>query len=80
MWLGFVRKADNKFYWIDDTPLAGQYSPWESGEPNNAHPGENCSNMFGIGIGQGKWNDLWCDLKESQMKYAPSVLCQKRSK
>ncbi|XP_078356757.1 perlucin-like protein isoform X1 [Oculina patagonica] len=80
VWLGFIRKADNKFYWIDDTPLAGQYSQWGSGNPNNAHPGENCGNIFGIGIGEGKWNDLWCDLKESQLKLAPSVLCQKKSK
>ena len=80
VWLGFIRKADNKFYWIDDTPLAGQYSPWGSGEPNNFHPGEKCSNVFGTGSKQGKWNDLPCDMKESQLKIAPSVLCQRKSK
>ena len=80
VWLGFIRKAGNKFYWIDNTPLAGKYSPWSSGEPNNyqnnGQGNENCGNMFN----NGKWNDLWCNLKESQLKDAPSVLCQKKSK
>jgi len=34
-WLGFVRKADSKFYWIDDTPLARGYTTWASGGPKN---------------------------------------------
>ena len=79
VWLGFIRKYDKKFYWIDDTPLAGHYSPWGSGEPNNPKS-EYCSNMFGTGNRQGKWNDLWCSLTEAQLKYAPSILCQKKLK
>ena len=84
VWLGSIRKADYKFYWIDDTPLEGQFSEWTSGEPNN-HQGnglgdENCVNMFGTGVRQGKWNDLWCNLKEWQLKNAPTVLCQKKAK
>lgn len=78
VWLGFIRKSDKKFYGIDDTPLAGHYSPWASGQPN--HPNsEYCSNMFGTGSEQGKWNDLWCSLTEAQLKYAPSILCQKKN-
>jgi len=78
VWLGFTRKSDNKFYWFDDTPLAGHYSPFASGEPNNAgQDNEDCSNMHGTGSGE--WNDLWCSLKEAQLKYAPSILCQKKS-
>ena len=30
--LGSYRNTDNVFYWIDDTPLAEQYSAWKSGE------------------------------------------------
>ncbi len=80
VWLGFIRKADNKFYWIDDTPLAGQYSAWGSGEPNTLS--EKCGCMFGATNPryQGKWNDLACDVKESHLKHAPSVLCKKKSK
>ncbi|XP_020627752.1 macrophage mannose receptor 1-like, partial [Orbicella faveolata] len=79
VWLGFIRKSDSKFYWIDNTPLKGHYSPWGSGEPNNANNNEYCSSMFGKGGRAGKWNDLWCSLKESQLKDAPSILCQKKA-
>ena len=79
VWLGFTRKSDDKFYWIDNTPLEGHYSPWASGEPDNSNDNEHCGNMFGGEVSGGKWNDLWCSLKESQLKYAPSTLCQKQS-
>ena len=78
VWLGFTRKSDKKYYWIDDTPLEGHYSSWLIGEPNSPNI-EFCSSMFGKGRGQGKWNDLSCSLKEAQLKYAPSILCQKKS-
>ena len=78
VWLGLYRKADKKFYWIDDTPLAGQYSDWGRGEPNDPAK-EKCGNMFGTGSGQGKWNDLRCDVSQADLKYAPSILCQKKS-
>ena len=39
-WLGLYRKADTKFYWVDDAPLEGQYSAWMSGEPNDVQ--EKC--------------------------------------
>ena len=46
-WIGLYRKVDNMFYWIDDTPLAGQYSAWDSGEPNNdQNRGENCVHTY----------------------------------
>ena len=79
VWLGLNRKSDNKFYWIDGTPLKGNYSPWGSGEPNNMYNNEYCSNMFGTRSRAGKWNDLWCTLKENQLKYSPSILCQKKA-
>ena len=78
VWLGFVRKADNKFYWIDDTPLARGYTAWTSGEPNNVS--EKCGNMFGTPHRHGgKWNDIPCDIDPaSQWKYAQVILCRKK--
>lgn len=63
LWLGLYQKADDKYYWIDGTPLAGRYSKWLSGEPN--HPGkERCINMYGT-VGHGNWNDLSCEVKRT---------------
>ena len=78
VWLGFVRKADNKFYWIDDTPLAKGYTAWARGEPNNVS--EKCGNMFGLSNSRaGKWNDLSCDVDLAKhWKYAPVILCKKK--
>ena len=76
-WLGFVRKADNKFYWIDDTPLAKGYTAWSSGEPSSLK--EKCGNMFGAGSAPGKWNDLLCDVNPVHLKYAPVILCEKKA-
>ena len=78
VWLGFVRKADNKFYWIDDTPLAKGYTAWASRQPDNSGGNEKCGNMFGStkGVG-GKWNDLPCDVTR-YWKYAPVILCKKK--
>jgi len=77
LWLGLRRKSDKKFYWIDDTPMTGHYSAWGSGEPGSPNS-EYCSNMFGTGSRQGKWNDLSCSLKEAHLKHVPSILCQKK--
>ena len=80
VWLGFVRKADNKFYWIDDTPLAKGYTAWGSGEPNNGDGNEKCGTMFGLANSYGgKWNDLSCDVDLAKAwKYAPVILCKKK--
>ena len=77
-WLGFVRKADTKFYWLDGTPLTRGYVPWGSGEPNNSQGKENCGNMFGAEKRGGKWNDLQCD-SFGLLKLAPVILCQKKA-
>ena len=78
VWLGFVRKADNKFYWIDDTPLAKGYTAWARGEPN--HVSEKCGHIFGSPHPHGgKWNDITCDINPaSRWKYAPVILCKKK--
>ncbi|CAH3017741.1 unnamed protein product [Porites evermanni] len=77
VWLGFVREADNKFYWINDTPLAKGYTAWASRQPDNVS--EKCGNMFGSAKGAGgKWNDLSCDLDPANhWKVAPVILCKK---
>ncbi|KAL9965175.1 hypothetical protein ACROYT_G028938 [Oculina patagonica] len=74
-WIGLNRKADTRFYWIDDTPLEGQYSAWASGEPNYLH--EKCVHTFNELHRVGKWNDNRCDLSEAQRWTAPVILCQK---
>ena len=83
VWLGFVRKADNKFYWIDGTAMAKGYTAWGRGEPNNAFfdgSNENCGNMFGKEHRRGKWNDLACSLPAGKyLKYTPVILCKKKA-
>ena len=73
VWLGLHRKADYKFYWIDDTLLAG-YSNWNTGEPNNV--AEKCGHMYSRGA-KGKWNDGPCTITNAYAKKASVVLCQK---
>ena len=76
-WLGLYRKADTKFYWIDNTPLEGRYSAWASGEPNYHH--EKCAHVYAEGSDQGEWNDISCNINAKSLNYAPVVLCQKAS-
>ena len=44
VWIGLYRKPDNEFYWIDDTPVTGQFSAWAKGEPNSGQ--EKCANIY----------------------------------
>ncbi|XP_068683669.1 perlucin-like protein [Montipora foliosa] len=75
-WLGLHRKADNKFYWVDDTPLTG-YTQWGRGEPNDPTT-ERCGNMFGpTETRKGMWNDISCNLDKKFLAMAPVILCQK---
>jgi len=79
-WLGFVRKSDNTFYWIDDTPLARGYTAWGRGQPDNLNGNENCGDMFGTSSGgPGKLNDLWCEMNPAHLKSALVILCQKKA-
>ena len=75
-WLGSFRKADKKFYWIDDTPLSRGYTAWARGEPGNVN--EKCGHMFGAERRAGKWNDIRCEVNPSHQKRAPVILCQKK--
>ena len=73
-WIGLERRSDNAFYWIDDTPLTGQYSAWADGEPSHLY--EKCVHTFTKKSRPGKWNDNVCDLSQSDMWKAPVVLCK----
>ena len=77
-WLGLYRNpsAGDAFYWIDGTPLAGQFSAWASGEPN--HVKEKCAHMYAVPYRMGKWNDKECSLSGAEKSKAPVVLCRKR--
>ena len=70
-WLGLHRKADSKFYWVDNTPLLPGYSDWKLGQPDHFLGVENCVHIVG-----GKWNDLRCDSHNDAYR-APVILCQR---
>ena len=77
VWLGFVRKADNTFYWIDGTAMANGYTAWGRGEPNNVK--EKCGNMFGKEGRAGKWNfTLLCCSRQPEVY--PSYTLQEKCK
>ena len=75
-WIGLYRKADNTFYWIDDTLVTGQFSAWGNGEPNTFH--EKCVHIYASWFAVGKWNDLECSLPQAEKSKAPVILCQKK--
>ena len=58
-WIGLYRRADRKFYWLDDRPEKGNYQKWNDGEPNYAGGAEDCAHIIG-GNYDGKWNDIAC--------------------
>jgi len=74
-WVGLYRKADNTFYWIDDTPVTSQFSVWGNGEPNKVR--KKCVFMHAW-YAPGKWNDVECSLSQAEKSIAPVILCQKR--
>ena len=78
-WLGLHRNAsdNNQFYWVDGTPLAGQYSAWTPGTPN--HPNERCGVMYDPRNRQGTWDDQGCDWQKIHLDRVPVVLCKKKS-
>ena len=75
VWLGLVRKADTKFYWIDDTPMANGYTAWLTGKPDSVS--QKCAHMYGTGGGAGKWDDVYCDNSPSYFTSSPVILCKK---
>ena len=77
-WLGLYRNpsAGDEFYWIDDTPQAGQFSAWARGQPNQVQ--EKCGHMYAASDKIGKWNDKECIVSNAEKSQAPVILCQKR--
>ena len=70
-WIGLRRNtSDSKFYWLDGTPIEGNYDSWRSREPNNHENNENCA-LIVVESGHGVWNDIPCE--ESWA----ATLCQK---
>ncbi|XP_015472732.1 macrophage mannose receptor 1-like [Parus major] len=58
--IGLVVSFDQRFRWLDDTPV--NYVAWAPNEPNFANNDENCvimSNDFGF------WKDISCALKNA---------------
>ena len=77
-WIGLKRKAGDMFYWVDSSPLQGQYQNWKNGEPNNYRGNENC--VYMRGEKRGEWNDDPCDLTAGYSFWrnkALITLCQK---
>ena len=79
VWLGLHRKADDKFYWTDDT-LPAVYNKWLPGEPNNPST-ERCGHLYGkSSSGKQHWNDIGCKLTGSFITRAPVILCHRALK
>ena len=74
-WIGLYRKADDAFYWIDDTPVTGQFSAWQNGEPNEVQ--KKCVHIYSLWYAPGKWNDVKCRLPDAENIKAPVILCPK---
>ena len=70
-WIGLQQKSDSLFYWVDGTPLQGQYHNWADGEPNNAKGNEDTVVMYS----GGKWNDDPRDL--TSWNFDLLTLCEK---
>ena len=67
IWLGLLRNANSRFFWVDSTPIEGNYEAWGTGEPNNDKNNENCAYI----AQNGHWNDFECEISNG-----PYVLCQ----
>ena len=82
-WIGFQRKADSKFYWVDGTSVEGQFTAWYRWEPDNFGGNENCGHMIGKEVAisyAGMWNDLNCNATYGDVTYGennPVIVCQK---
>ena len=45
--IGLLRRADKKFYWVDNRTAEGNYEKWHSGEPNYFRGVEDCGYLPG---------------------------------
>ena len=77
-WIGLTKDPyDSKWYWIDETPLEGNYENWNAGEPNNASGDEDCAHFY---KSEGGWNDHRCEMKGEwlELDQVPVILCEKK--
>ena len=75
-WIGLKKNpVDSNWYWVDGTPLEGQYKNWGPGEPNNdGLHNENCGHFF---RDLRKWNDVRCEFIGNWAAKAPTIICEK---
>jgi len=61
-WIGLHdRDAENKFHWVDESPLT-DYTNWYHNEPTPNVEGEDCVHVTGA-MWKYQWNDRECDHK-----------------
>ncbi|KAG9476571.1 hypothetical protein GDO78_003227 [Eleutherodactylus coqui] len=53
-WLGMYRNVEEKWLWLDNTPL--DFVNWNTGEPSE-HSDEDCVEMYAT---VGTWNNIYC--------------------
>ncbi|KAJ7390688.1 chromatin-modulating protein mrc1 [Desmophyllum pertusum] len=56
--------------WVSDNSLAGKYTHWASGQPNDAEGGEDCVALYKTNVYHGKWYDRKCS-------YSYAFICEK---
>ena len=64
-WIGGNRREDDKWYWLDDTPMPGHaMGGWNPDDPDtNPDSDQQCAALavFGADEDNGKWFDRACD-------------------
>ena len=59
-WTWVTGPETGTLFWVGEAAgslVPGQYANWNTGEPNNSPPSENCAEYYS---GSSKWNDLPC--------------------
>ena len=56
-WLGITDRHSEGRWVLESTGKSVVFTNWNSGEPNNAHSGENCAYIINANY---KWNDHAC--------------------
>lgn len=63
-WIGLfnLNSTDRSYQWVDGSMV--DFRNWNVKEPNNAHSGENCTELY-VTRNLGKWNDESCYSKRA---------------
>ena len=68
IWIGYNDiDSEGSFTWIDGSG-EGNYTNWNTGEPNNDGSGEDCTEMYFSSL---LWNDKSCDVTRNFVCNAP---------